>query len=248
MPTQFLDILPDPTYGITDAGFSGGTVGQPFASVKFSQVSKRTGSRTISGKYVTRTIDYPTWEINITYNPMTRAQFDPIYNFLIEKRGSLKPFFVSLPQYTLPANSLFRNTVETGFITLWVLDNPAPAGSTSLEITDVTQWASNDYSTTGLPEAGDLFTLDSTHNSAHTKAYMVTHVETYNDYQTGNQPTDKSVRIHFTPGLQALAGQPTEVIFDTPLIRVIQKQNIRSYALGNNNLYSFSLSLKEAIY
>jgi hypothetical protein len=38
---------------------------------------------------------------------LTRAEFEPIYNFLLNQRGGLKPFFVSLPQYRVPQNAVF---------------------------------------------------------------------------------------------------------------------------------------------
>ena len=50
MPTKFLNILPDPDYGIDSAGFSGSTLGQGFVSAAVSNEQKNLLDRTISGK------------------------------------------------------------------------------------------------------------------------------------------------------------------------------------------------------
>ena len=93
--------LPDPNNTITAAGTDagGGTAGPGFKSVQLSSIQPILRDRTNSGRIISRSHVYHKWEVGITYNPLTKAQFDPIYNFLLHKRGTLKPFFVSLPQY-----------------------------------------------------------------------------------------------------------------------------------------------------
>ena len=101
--TSFLDVLADPTNPIGIGGQalatgSGGTNGPGFASVNFSSNAPIQVSRTNSGRVLTRAIAGHKWTIQLTYNPMTRDQFEPVYNFLLEKSGRLNPFFVKLPQ------------------------------------------------------------------------------------------------------------------------------------------------------
>ena len=95
--TSFLDILPSPTQPIGTAGQAGGTNGPGYASVTFSSEAPIQLSRTNSGRVITRSIAGHKWNINITYNPMTRDEFEPIYSFLLEKNGSLNPFFSMSP-------------------------------------------------------------------------------------------------------------------------------------------------------
>jgi hypothetical protein len=64
-------------------------------------------TRTNSGRVVARAVSGQHWALAIAYNPLTRAEFEPIYNFLLNQRGGLKPFFVSLPQYRVPQNGTF---------------------------------------------------------------------------------------------------------------------------------------------
>jgi hypothetical protein len=237
--TDFLNILPDPNNPIGNAGQAGGSTGAGYASVKLDSDAPVIKDRTNSGRHLARAIASHNWKIDISYNPMTREKFEPIYNFLLQKRGGLVPFYVSLPQYVAPQNPSFASYVDGG-TNLEVATNTA-AGSTSFLIGK----SGYSYTTNGTPKPGDLFTIDGA-NSNHKKAYMVTRVETYADYQTGStQPTTSQVRIHCTPGLQRAVAATDDVVFDNPLIKVILSSDVQSYSLGTNNLYSFSLKLEE---
>ena len=124
--TNYTDILPDPsnpigTAGQTLATGSGGTAGVGFKSVNFSSNAPIMRSRTNSGRLVSRSNIFHKWEIKVGYNPMTQAQFNVIYPFLIEKQGTLKPFLVKLPQYgsgtdlTVAATSIGSKTSPASY-------------------------------------------------------------------------------------------------------------------------------------
>jgi len=243
MPTfaNFLDVLPDPNNPIGSAGQPGGTAGQSFANITLSQSNTAEPNRTISGKLLNKSNKYNKWEIAIKYNPMTEAEFEPIYNFLLQKEGSRRPFYVSLPQYREAKDATFANNTINDLITITAtaLTN---AGVTSMEI-EASEWSGNSYST-GLPKSGDLFTINPTTDSLHTKAYMITHVETHDLYQV--LPTSGSIRIHFSPRLQRQTPLGADILFGNPLIQVSQAADVREYKLNTENLYSFSLILEEA--
>ena len=107
--SSFQNILPDPNNTIGTAGQAAGSTGPGYASVKLSSENQTLRSRTNSGRLIARAAAYHSWKVDIGYNPMTRVEFERIYNFLIQKRGSLTPFFVSLPQYRIPQNGSFAN-------------------------------------------------------------------------------------------------------------------------------------------
>ena len=238
--TSFLDILPDPSNPIGIGGqalatSSGGTNGPGFASVSFSSESPIQMSRTNSGRVITRSIAGHKWSIQIKYNPMTRDQFEPVYNFLLEKNGRLNPFFVKLPQQATSRNAAFVSanpTITTattgaagsGFI--------LQAGHNTTEATQ--------------PQPGDMFTITDTNDSLHTKAYRVTRVMGNGTYNSAlhSQPTTAQRIVYFTPHLQRAVGQGATCDY-TPLIRVMQVADVQQYNLGTNNLYEFSLSLEE---
>lgn len=144
------DTLPDPNNLIDTAGQDTGTAGPGFASVKLSSDQPIMRDRTRSGRLVSRAVSYHQWNIDISYNPMTRSQFNPVYAFLLEKQGSLKPFYVELPQY--------RNQGITSKTA-----SAAIAGSNTLTVNNIT----------GI-SAGDMFNIVDSNDSTHTKAYIIT--------------------------------------------------------------------------
>ena len=242
--TSFLDILPTPDKPIGTAGqalatASGGVAGPGFASVQFSSEAPIQVSRTNSGRVITRAAAGHKWTINITYNPMTRDQFEPVYSFLLEKNGRLNPFFVQLPQHLTSRNSAFHTHQGSNNITSASAVN---AGQGFLLT------AGHSTTETTQPQPGDLFTISDSNDSLHTKAYRVTRVMSNGTYNSSlhSQPTTSQRIIYFTPHLVRSVAQSAELDFGGPTIRVILKQDVQQYSLGTNNLYQFSLQLEEA--
>ena len=169
---------------------------------------------------------------------MTRAEFEPVYSFLLQKRGGLNPFFVSLPQYRIPQNSTFAVFAAS--------NNLEAASSVNAGATQVLLGKSGySNSVNKTPSPGDLFTISGT-NSNHLKAYMVTRVENSSDYLTGtSQPSSSQVRIHFSPGLSKAIGAADDFIFHNPLIKVILSSDVQEYSLNTDGLYAYSLNLEE---
>jgi len=240
--TSFLDVLPSPDKPIGTAGQSlatgsGGTDGPGYASVTFASEAPIQMSRTNSGRVITRSIAGHKWNIQIKYNPMTRDQFEPVYSFLLEKNGRLNPFYIQLPQHMLSRNTAFATanpTITTattgskgaGFI--------LTAGHNTTEATQ--------------PQPGDMFVIQDSNDSLHTKAYRVTRVMGNSTYNSAlhSQPTTAQRIIYFTPHLQRDVASGATCDFGGPLFRVILKSDVQSYSLGPNNLFEFSLSLEEA--
>ena len=238
--SSFLDILPDPTNPIGISGqalatASGGTAGPGFASVQFTSQAPIQMSRTNSGRVLTRAIAGHKWTIQIKYNPMTRDQFEPVYNFLLEKNGRLNPFFVKLPQQANSRNAAFTSANAT-----------ITTATTAAAGTGFLLQAGHNTTEATQPQPGDMFTITDSNDSLHTKAYRVTRVLSNATYQSGGtQPSTSQRLVYFTPHLQRAVAQGATCDY-TPLIRVMQTSDIQQYSLGTNNLFSFSLNLEEA--
>ena len=233
----FQNILPDPNNTIGNAGQAAGDTGPGFASVKLTSSQPVIKDSTNSGQLLARAIAAHKWSISISYNPMVRSDFENIYSFILSKRGGLTPFYVSLPQYSVPQDSTFAAWTDT--VNLESVSSLL-AGTTSALLGKTGY--SNTTNKTPLP--GDLFNIDGV-NSNHTKTYMVTRVETTSDYQNGQpQPAATQVRIHFVPGLQKGIASADDFVFHNPLVKVVAK-DIQEYSLNTDNLYKFSLSLEE---
>ena len=238
--TETLNTLPDPNNPIGEAGQAGGSAGPGFASVKLASEHKQMNTRTNSGRLVSREVSGHKWNIDLSYNPMTRAEFEPVYTFLLQKRGSLKPFFVSLPQYRVPRDSTFATFVASNTFTSAAAGS---AGNTNLMI----EKAGYDKDTNGTAKPGDIFTVTDSSDSNHVKVYQITQVENDDDYLSGSTaPTATQLRIHFIPALQRDLSSGSNINLHDPKFRVVLRNDVQEYDLNTDNLYSFSLKLEEA--
>ena len=239
--TSFSNRLPDPNYAIANTGEGGtGTAGPGFASVKVTANQPTSVSITNSGRVTARSIAGHRWKISITYNPLTRAEFEPIYNFLLERRGRLKPFEVVLPQYNSPQTAI---TCASG--TKLTVDGAVTAGATNFTVDN------HSHASTGSLKPGDMFNITDSSNSNHKKTYRVVRILNRADYLTGNQPpaADGSShhRIYYTsPSIEKDISDNSLLVTTNPVFRVIQNEDTREYSLGTNNLYQFQLNLIEA--
>ena len=230
--STFANRLPDPIYKITEAGenTSGGLAGPGFASVTFSSTQPTSNSRTNSGKTLSRAIVGQSWKLEIGYNPMTRDDFEPVYNFLLEKRGRLKSFFVALPQHA-------PRTTTSGTISI---SGAHTAGVDNLLL-------SGYNSVSGGLRPGDVFNITDSQNSNHTKLYQIVRVNDSTNKLSSDSAlnTTDERRIYINPPLASSVTAGSTLSYATPLVRVHQSKDVQSYQLATNNLFSFSLSLQE---
>ena len=229
----FSDLLPDPNNKINNAGATdaAGKAGPGFAKIRFGSENTTQFSRTISGRGITAAPGYHMWSFDISYNPMTREEFDPVSSFLETRRGRLYPFYVILPQHAAPKDATFAGNSLTASVTA--------AGSPTLMLNGAS---------TGNPSPGDFFTINDSSDVNHKKAYKVLRVETNTDYQTGTtQPSATQRKVWTQPPMTRAVSAGATVTFTNPRFRVTLKTDIMEYELDTDNLYQFSLSLEETL-
>ncbi len=235
------EILPDPNYRISGGGDNAsGSYGPGFAQIKLNNSHKVLSTRTNSQRLIARSIAGQKWDIGINYNPMTREEFEPVVTFLLGKQGPLTPFFVSLPQYRASQNSTWDTTVLNANYTPRV--NGAVVAAKSEVMVEInTTGGATAYSigSMGYPTPGDMCTFTN-----HTKAYLITRVETPSDNQTAI-PDANNFRLTLSPSLSKAVSDEETINFSKPLIKVVLPKPLASYTLNKDNLYSFSLKLEE---
>jgi len=246
----FTNILPDPNNPITQAGASTGTSpvnGPGYASVSLKSTMPAQTTRTNSGSQLVRNVAAHNWDIGIQYNPLTRAEFEPLYTFLLQKKGTVSHFFVQLPQYNTPQNATWNTYVTSNNMQPKL--SSVSSGVDNFIIEDDGANVTYDYTTKGSPSVGDIFSISDSNNTNHKKVYMITRVETSSGVDnTLAAPADNSeVRIHFTPPLHKAITVNTDVdlVFKDVKFRVLNKSKDISYNLDVNNLYKLSLQLEE---
>ena len=241
--TAFQNILPDPNNRVSYSGSgassdAGASLGPGWASVQLTSKQPALQNRTNSGRVISRAIAGHSWELSINYNDLTKAEFNPIYAFLIQKLGKINPFYVALPQYQVAQDSTFASAMAGG-TAITINETAPPAGRNYILCA---------YSGGGSPRPGDVFTITDTNNTLHTKLYMVTRVETNSDYNSnvGSAPTSGQRRLHITPSLTHSTTNGSALDFTSPLIRVVNTTDTNQYNLKTSGLYSFNLKLQEA--
>jgi hypothetical protein len=238
---SFNNRLPDPTFGVNDAGVvdAAGLTGPGFASVRMSDSEETQVSRTRSGRGVHRSDGNQYWTISIKYNPMTRDEFDVVDAFLQARNGRRNPFFVVLPQYSKSKNSVFA-ALAAG-TPLYTVGSTA-AGSNTITI-DGGGATVNSY-----PKPGDFFNISDGSDINHLKAYKITRVETPAYYQTGTTaPPADSFRVHTNPPMQRFVTDNALVIFVDPMFRVMLRGDVLEHELDTENTFEFGLELEEIL-
>ena len=233
----FLDILPDPDTKVTDAGtaHSSGVAGPGFASIAVTSNDKVMMNKTNTGRVITRKIATQQWKLEISYNPLTRDEFEPVYNFLLYY-GKLRPFFVRLPQHEAARNSGIDTTIYA--------DGAIAAGAEAFVVDGF-----GTLTTSNRPRPGDMFTFNDSSDSLHKKMYRVLRTETSGDASTygSSDPGANNVRIYTYPNILRAVSNDTQLTFVDPKMRVIMDKDVVQYSLNTNNLYKFDLQLTEAL-
>lgn len=217
------NILPDPVNTIDEAGqdLSGGVAGPGYKTVKLSSVQEVLTDRSRSGITYRRVNQYHQWKIDITYNKLTKTQFDTVYPFLLQRQSFQEAFFVNLPQYQVTRT--LTSTLVSAI--------SQPAGQQYLSIVN-----------SANIEKGDLLTISDPTDATHKKAYKVTAIDSSNHYLYLTPTLQRKVDRTSVNGSPSIAFNIT-----TPKIRVIAVGSTVDYSLDSSGLYSFSVKLEETL-
>lgn len=237
-----MDILPDPVNKIKGSGLQdnvNGTAGPGFFTVKVVSNYPVAVDRTNGGRVIPRSLANHFWEANITYNPLTRDEFEPVASFIFSKQQALIPFYIILPQYSSPRDSTFASYIAGTTIRS---NGAVNAGAMKMTI-DNNTGVSN---ISGSPKPGDMFNVTDANNSNHTKIYRVTRCETNTD-NDGTAVGSLDRRIHFFPPLTYSVPDNTPITFLNPKMRVIAKGPTKEYDIDGDYLYQYSLNVEEVL-
>lgn len=251
--------LPDPSQRYTywgddpttpDANYN--DTGPGFSNVKLTSDQKMMMSRTNSQRVLSRAVAGQKWNIDIGYHPMTRTEFEPINAFLLSRQGPLTPFFVSLPQYSTPRNAAWATVVDlvSAAQSAFTVTAAHDAGSKRVTFTVPTIDPAYETATgviTNIPAQGDIINISDANDTNHTKAYMITAVETrHANYDEAlDSASTNTLRVTLNPPLVRAVTSVGAITFKDPLFKVILPKAVREYSLNTDNLYKFGLKLEE---
>jgi hypothetical protein len=165
--TDFSNILPDPQNPIDSAGApttdESSTIGG-ISSIKIKSKSENMSSRTNSGRLITSGVGKHSWEFDLSYNNMTRDDFEPVQSFILHKKGRFSPFY-----FSMPSSKFTRNLVFGAAATIISINVKTPVISVTdlrpgqeykvVGTTGATNWSSIGAPT--APNPNDIFTATS---------------------------------------------------------------------------------------
>tara|TARA_R110000782_G_scaffold235073_1_gene321124 strand:- start:324 stop:923 length:600 start_codon:yes stop_codon:yes gene_type:complete len=189
-----------------------------FQSLNIQSIQPTLISRTISGRRQARQIGGQLWKMTATFPPMTRAQFAPIYAFIVAQRGryesfSLVPPVVGNPQGSAAGTPLVNGASQTG---------------RSLE-TD--GWSQN----TAIFKAGDYLKL-----AGNDKVYMVTADAT-------TAVSSSALTLTIEPALVASPANNEVIIYESIPFTVALTSGVQEFSTGATGVYEFEIDLEEVL-
>ena len=137
MPVQ--NTLPDPNNRINAAGNdNSGSYGPGFSSVAVTSQQPTVMNRSNSGLAFRSINKYQKFMVDIKYNSLTKAEFNVVYPFLLQRQASLEAFFVELPQYgnTSAGTKNITGNADAGSVELTLNNNTSISIADMLYITD----------------------------------------------------------------------------------------------------------------
>lgn len=157
--------------------------------------------------------------LNVSFPPMTRAEFAPIYAFSVKQKGQYETF-----TYVPPTISTTRGSSgETP-----VIDGTVSVGSTSASVDGLTA------STSNILRSGDFIKF-----SDHDKVYMVT------ADMSSDESGDATLEFH-PSAVQAINDDATVSVASVPF-KVSFQDDVREFGTNYTNLYSYEIALIEVV-
>ena len=182
MPVQ--NTLPDPNNRINAAGEdSSGSYGPGFSSVTLTSQQPTVMNRSNSGLAFRSINKYQKFMVDIKYNSLTKAEFNVVYPFLLQRQASLEAFFVELPQYGNTSAGTKNITADAG------------AGAVVLTLNNVTSIA-----------VADMFYVTDPNDDSHVKSYKVTKIS--GSTITVTPPIQRKIDVSLSGTEQANFGTP----------------------------------------
>lgn len=174
-------------------------------------------STTISLKRQVRSRGGQRWMLNVSFPPMTRAEFAPIYAFSVKQKGQYETFTYVPPTISTTRGSSGETPVVNGAIS---------AGAVTASVDGLTA------STSNILRAGDFIKF-----SDHTKIYMVT------DDMSSDGSGEATLNFH-PAATEAIPDDATITIASVPFTVSFQ-DDVREFGTNITNLYSYEINLIE---
>jgi len=175
-------------------------------------------STSISGRRQARQVQNQRWEMQVSFPPMTRASFAPIFAFITSQRGRKESF-----TYTPPIIDDSLGT-ETGSVLVNGTHNVA---DTSINIDGFAGDGAGRF------KAGDFIKF-----AGHNKVYMVVSDVT---------SSSNAASVAIEPPLTTALANNEAVTYDSVPFTVALKNDVQEFTIGQDALYRYELDFIEVL-
>ena len=188
-----------------------------FNSLNVKSVQNTFVSRALSGRRQARQLGGQFWKMTATFPPMTRAQFAPIYAFVVKQRGRYESFTI------VPA------VISTG--------QGSPAGT---PLVDGASQTGRSLVTDGwnasisIFKAGDYLKI-----AGNDKVYMVT--------ADVSSDGSGDATISIEPALVASPADDAAITHSSVSFTVALTSGIQEFSTGTSGLFSYELDFEEVL-
>lgn len=191
-----------------------------FKSMNWQSNNNIVTTETLTNKIFSKDIGGHYWSLTLKSTALTRDDFDPIWTFLVQQKGSFDTFTLVPPDIG-STKGTFNNSSGNNL----PVATAASVGATSVFITP---------SGSGTLKSGDLIKFNN-----HDKVYIL----------TGNATLSNSVtaELGIFPALNvALTGSHRMITEDVP-IKVRLNNDVQTYSTGINNVFEYEVDVRESL-
>tara|TARA_R100001443_G_scaffold104840_1_gene113626 strand:+ start:1372 stop:1968 length:597 start_codon:yes stop_codon:yes gene_type:complete len=188
-----------------------------FNSLNVQSVQPTLVSRTISGRRQSRQIGGQYFRMTATFPPMTRAQFAPIYAFIMKQRGRFETFSLTLPVISIGQGS--------------------PAGTPLV----------NGASQTGRSIVTDGWNASITVFKAGDYLKFANHDKVYSVTADATSDGAGASTISIEPALLTSPANDSAITYTAVPFTVSLVNDLQEFATSTNGLYQFELDFEESL-
>jgi len=175
-------------------------------------------STSISGRRQARQVQNQRWEMQVSFPPMTRSSFAPIFAFITAQRGKKETF-----TYTPPIIDDSLGT-ETGSV---LVNGVHAVGDTTIAMDAFAGDGAGRF------KAGDYIKF-----ASHDKVYMVVEDVT---------SSSNAATVTIEPPLTTALADNSAITYDSVPFTVALKNDIQEIQLGSDTFYRFEMDLIEVL-
>jgi len=189
-----------------------------FNSLNISSVQPTFVSRSISGRRQSRQIGGQYFRMKATFPPMTRAQFAPIYAFVMKQRGRYESFTLIPPVL----NAGLGSPAGTPLV--------KDASQTGRSVT--TDGWTNDIQ---IFKAGDFVKF-----ANHDKVYTII-------ADVSSHATEGTATIQIEPALVTSPANDSAITYTSVPFTVALRSGVQEFDTGTSGLFSFEIDFEEVL-